>query len=101
VPAVLSRILVTALFLLFCTAVALVTVGLATRREYHLVLRDYLILNGDVYLYRRGRGGGVLLDVSFALMLAFIGVSGAALVLWKLRRRTPQTGRGFEISISN
>jgi hypothetical protein len=95
----LGRIIVTALFLFFCTAVGLVTIGLATRREYHIVLRYYVILDGDVYLHRRGTG--MLLNIPFAVMLAIVAVSGGALVFWKLRRRRRQTGRGFEIKMSN
>ena len=95
----LGRIIVTVTFLLLCTAVGLVTVGLATRREYHIVLRYYAILDGGVYVHRRGTG--LLLNVPFALMLGIIAVSSGVLVFWRLRRGRPQRGRGFEITLAN
>jgi hypothetical protein len=96
----ISRIAFVATFLLFGTSAILFGVGVLTRSEYRIGWGYFVILDGGVYLHRRGSGR--VFDIPFFVMLGLIVIAAvASLLLWKIWRRKSQRGRGFEIGISN
>jgi len=85
-------------FFIFCASAVLFAVGVLTHYDYRIGWGYSAILDGGVYIHRRG--AGVVLNIPFFIMLGVVVCSGvASWFLWK--QRNPQPQRGFQIDISN